>query len=466
MPPPTRRPHAPRRGRGVVRAVRAIGERIVDLLARGRAARGRELARHQRRMLDVGRRAGVLRLGGVVVEGDRVIVNDPGFGARHVDHDGGAAVRLELDGLRVHAAVLGDASRRRCRPSPTSSRAGDRLARHRGRRRPRGRRRRDDRDRREVARAQLLADVGCGGRGVVGGAAVEVAARRAGGRRVRELDAPGAAVRIGGRGGGDTTEAPLRCEPSRHEDDTLGGCVVAMTEKLAEVRRILDRYIIEVVEALRPVPVGAGGAHSAASSASRCCGASPTDAAWIEAAEALLARPQTRVAMVVAPETALHAGTSCARVRDRVTTRRARQPASPTFIPRPRSISRRRRASCRSCAARPIRCSSSCRSSLLDIDPRRATVAPDAIAAGADARRHRAAASRGDVADMHRGRESRARCRRSTRRDDRARSTRSRRIASELRERRDQFEPVTVRTMFECVGIVCLPASSPCSSAS
>jgi hypothetical protein len=76
------------------------------------------------------------------------------------------------------------------------------------------------------------------------------------------------------------------------------------TEKLAEVQRILDRYIVEVVEAYDLCPWSRA-ARTGGELAVEILWGEPTDAAWIAAAEALLARPETRVAMVVAPQTAL-----------------------------------------------------------------------------------------------------------------------------------------------------------------
>jgi hypothetical protein len=90
-------------------------------------------------------------------------------------------------------------------------------------------------------------------------------------------------------------------------------------EKLAEVRRILDRYIVEVVEAYDLCP-WARAARTGGELSVAILWGEPDEDAWVAAAEALLARPQTRVAMVLAPETArtpaeLHA------LRDRVVTR-------------------------------------------------------------------------------------------------------------------------------------------------
>lgn len=95
-----------------------------------------------------------------------------------------------------------------------------------------------------------------------------------------------------------------------------------MTEKLAEVRRILDRYTIEVVEAFDLCP-WARAARTGDELAVEILWGEPTDDTWFAAADALLARAETRVAMVVAPETALTAAELRAlrsRVAARITT--------------------------------------------------------------------------------------------------------------------------------------------------
>jgi hypothetical protein len=92
-----------------------------------------------------------------------------------------------------------------------------------------------------------------------------------------------------------------------------------VTEKLAEVRRILDRYIVEVVEAYDLCP-WARAARTGGELSVEILWGEPDEAAWIAAAEALLARRQTRVAMVVAPETA-RTPAQLRALRDRVVTR-------------------------------------------------------------------------------------------------------------------------------------------------
>jgi hypothetical protein len=85
------------------------------------------------------------------------------------------------------------------------------------------------------------------------------------------------------------------------------------------VRRILDRYIVEVVEAYDLCP-WARAARTGGELAVDVRWGEPDDAAWIAAAEALLARAQTRVAMVVAPETA-RTPAELRALRDRVAAR-------------------------------------------------------------------------------------------------------------------------------------------------
>lgn len=71
----------------------------------------------------------------------------------------------------------------------------------------------------------------------------------------------------------------------------------------AEVRRILDRYLVEVVEAHALCP-WARAARQAGEVAIAVLWGAPAPADWLAAARALLAAPATRVAMVVAPELA------------------------------------------------------------------------------------------------------------------------------------------------------------------
>src|SRR5262245_7666814 len=89
--------------------------------------------------------------------------------------------------------------------------------------------------------------------------------------------------------------------------------------KAAEVRRILDRYLVEVVERYELCP-WARVAREGGELAVAILWGAPALAAWVAAAEELLAQPATRVAMVVAPELAIAPGELRA-LRDAVATR-------------------------------------------------------------------------------------------------------------------------------------------------
>jgi len=78
------------------------------------------------------------------------------------------------------------------------------------------------------------------------------------------------------------------------------GCV---TEKTAEVRRLLDRYLLEIVEAFALCP-WARAARLGDEIAVDVLWGTPTVAMWVDSARGLLASPRARVAMVVAPELA------------------------------------------------------------------------------------------------------------------------------------------------------------------
>ena len=78
------------------------------------------------------------------------------------------------------------------------------------------------------------------------------------------------------------------------------GCVTA---KVAEVRRLLDRYLLEVVEAFGLCP-WAKSARTGGELAVDVLWGQPSLLDWTESAKALLARAGTRVAMVIAPELA------------------------------------------------------------------------------------------------------------------------------------------------------------------
>ncbi|NLG63540.1 MAG: hypothetical protein GX539_14980 [Candidatus Cloacimonetes bacterium] len=87
----------------------------------------------------------------------------------------------------------------------------------------------------------------------------------------------------------------------------------------AEVLRVLDRYLVEVVERYELCP-WARAAREGGELAIEIVWGAPRLEAWLAAAEALLARPTTRVAMVVAPELAITPAELRA-LRDRVAAR-------------------------------------------------------------------------------------------------------------------------------------------------
>jgi hypothetical protein len=89
--------------------------------------------------------------------------------------------------------------------------------------------------------------------------------------------------------------------------------------KTAQVLRILDRYLIEVVERYELCP-WARAARLGGEVAAAVLWGAPADDDWIAAAGALLARPGARVAMVVAPELAI-APAGLRALRDRVAAR-------------------------------------------------------------------------------------------------------------------------------------------------
>lgn len=76
-----------------------------------------------------------------------------------------------------------------------------------------------------------------------------------------------------------------------------------MTAKLAEVRRLLDRYLVEVVEEFALCP-WARPARTGGELAVDVLWGQPALEDWVESAKRLLARKETRVAMVLAPELA------------------------------------------------------------------------------------------------------------------------------------------------------------------
>jgi hypothetical protein len=71
--------------------------------------------------------------------------------------------------------------------------------------------------------------------------------------------------------------------------------------RTAEVRRVLDRYLVEVVETYDLCP-WAKSARLGGEVAVEILWGTPTIEAWTDAARGLLARRETRVAMVLAPE--------------------------------------------------------------------------------------------------------------------------------------------------------------------
>jgi hypothetical protein len=93
------------------------------------------------------------------------------------------------------------------------------------------------------------------------------------------------------------------------------GCV----SRPAEVRRILDRYLVEVVERHALCPWARAARERGALAVGILWGEPPLDA-WVAEAARLLAAPGTRVAMVVGPEAAL-TRPALAALRDQVAAR-------------------------------------------------------------------------------------------------------------------------------------------------
>jgi hypothetical protein len=89
--------------------------------------------------------------------------------------------------------------------------------------------------------------------------------------------------------------------------------------RLAEVRRLLDRYIVEIVEAYGLCP-WAKPARQNGELAVEVLWGTPELAAWLAAGERLLALPGTAVAMIVAPELAATPA-ELRSLRDRVAAR-------------------------------------------------------------------------------------------------------------------------------------------------
>ena len=86
--------------------------------------------------------------------------------------------------------------------------------------------------------------------------------------------------------------------------------------KSAEVRRILDRYLVEIVESYELCP-WARTSRLGDALAVEIVGGAPAIDDWIAAAIRALARPGARVALVIAPELAIDR-VGFATVRDRV----------------------------------------------------------------------------------------------------------------------------------------------------
>jgi hypothetical protein len=76
---------------------------------------------------------------------------------------------------------------------------------------------------------------------------------------------------------------------------------VSVPDRRAEVIRIFERYLVEIVERFELCP-WARGSREGGEVAVDVVWGTPSLDAWVTAAEQLLARPQTRVAMVIAPE--------------------------------------------------------------------------------------------------------------------------------------------------------------------
>jgi len=81
--------------------------------------------------------------------------------------------------------------------------------------------------------------------------------------------------------------------------------VVATSTKDAEVRRLLDRYVVEVVETYNLCPWARAARTGAEISVAVLWGERPSIDEWVETALELLSRPTTRVAMIAAPECSL-----------------------------------------------------------------------------------------------------------------------------------------------------------------
>jgi hypothetical protein len=94
---------------------------------------------------------------------------------------------------------------------------------------------------------------------------------------------------------------------------------VDVTARRAEVIRVFERYLVEVVEAYDLCP-WATGAREGGEVAVEVLWDTPSDDAWTAAAEALLGLPATRVAMVIAPQCGL-SPSELRTLRSRIATR-------------------------------------------------------------------------------------------------------------------------------------------------
>jgi hypothetical protein len=96
------------------------------------------------------------------------------------------------------------------------------------------------------------------------------------------------------------------------------GCV-DVSARRAEVIRVFERYLVEIVERYNLCPWAHGAREGGEIAVEVVWGAPPIDA-WVAAAEALLDRQHTRVAMVIAPELSITRA-DLRSVRDRVALR-------------------------------------------------------------------------------------------------------------------------------------------------
>jgi hypothetical protein len=106
------------------------------------------------------------------------------------------------------------------------------------------------------------------------------------------------------RGGGELPGFAGQKGAGKPPTDRHGPDTMVAVPKSAEVRRILERYLVEVVERHALCPWARVTRERDELAVAILWGA-PAQGAWIAAAEQLLARPATRVAMVIAPELAI-----------------------------------------------------------------------------------------------------------------------------------------------------------------